>query len=220
MITNHQIRAARALVGWSAGELAAQARVTRETVSNIENKLVQARTGTMERIVQAFEKKGVEFIGNRGVELKNNEVVIIKGNHVFFRLLDDVMATLRGIDKAEALFGCVSDKVSPPVVIENYRNLRKSGISMRSFVKEGDTYLMGRIEEYRYIPAQFFHNNATVIYDNKFATMILDPETGKDVAAVVIQNSHVAEAQRTLFNLIWSNAKMPHETTADVRYDN
>jgi len=218
MVTERQIRAARALVGWSAEELASQAGITRATVSNIENKSVAPRTGTIERILQVFEKEGVEFIGTRGVELKNNEIITINGDHVFFKLLDDVMATLKGIDKAEALFACVADKVSTPVVIENYRNLRKLGISMRSLVREGDTYLMGELEEYRYIPAQFFHNNATIIYGRKFATMILDPETGEDFSAVIIQNPHVAEAQRNLFNLIWSNAKTPHETTAEVRY--
>jgi hypothetical protein len=130
-----------------------------------------------------------------------------------------VIATMRNKPKPEALFACVDDKLSPDVVIENYRNLRKAGIVMRSLVKEGNTYLMGKLSEYRYLPAQYFHNNATVIYGDKFATMILDPTTAADTAAVIIHNPHIAAAQRNLFNLIWSNSLKPTKSTAAVRYD-
>lgn len=134
-------------------------------------------------------------------------------------MLDDVIATMRAIPKGEALFACVDDKVSPPIVVENYRRLRKAGIGMRSLVREGDTYLMGKLAEYRCLPAAHFHNNATVIYGDKFATMILDPATAEDAAAIIINNPHIAAAQRNLFNLIWSNAPKPLKTTAGVRYD-
>jgi transcriptional regulator with XRE-family HTH domain len=219
MITQRQIRAARALLGWDAADLAVRAGLARETISNIENDLVQAREGTIEKIIRVFNENGVQFLGDHGLELKNDEIVTLKGENVFFRVLDDVIGTLRGSGKAEALFACVDDKLSPPAVIENYRRLRKSGIEMRSLVREGNTYLMGRREEYRYLPKQFFHNNATVIYGNKFATMILDPDTSEDAGAIIIRNPHVAEAQRNLFNLIWSAAQMPLKTTATVRYE-
>ena len=39
---------------------------------------------------------------------------------------------------------------------------------MRSLVREGDTYLMGKLDEYRYLPEMFFHNSTTVIYGDKF----------------------------------------------------
>ena len=90
---------------------------------------------------------------------------------------------------------------------------------MRSLVKEGNTYLMGKLAEYRYLPAAHFHNNATVIYGDKFATMILDPTTAEDTAAIIIHNPHIAAAQRNLFNLIWSSSRKPSKSTAEVRYD-
>lgn len=220
MITGKQIRAARALLNWSGDELAEKADLHRETVNNIETgKKMQHRGASSENIEQVLSANGIEFIGDRGVALKNDEIVTLSGDNIFFRVLDDVISTLKKTKKAEALFACVDDGVSPPVVIENYRRLRKSKIAMRSLVQEGNSHLMGALEEYRYLPKEFFHNSTTVIYGDKFATMILDPETKTDIGAIIIRNPHVAAAQRNLFNLIWSKAEMPTKTTAKVRYD-
>jgi len=219
MITGRQIKAARSLLDWDAEDLAEKADLSRDTIFNIENGKVQARGASAEKIEQAFTSNGIEFLGERGVALKDDQVLRLSGENIFFRILDDVVATLRNSKNKEALFACVDDKMSPPVVIENYRRLRKSGIAMRSLVKENDTFLMGELNEYRYLPAQYFHNNATVIYGEKFATMILDPETGTDTAAIIIRNPHIAAAQRNLFNFIWSIAHKPLKSTTEIRYD-
>jgi len=219
MVRGRQIRAARALLHWSAEVLAKKVGLSREAINKIEDESVQPRARNLADILQVLDEHGIEFTGDRGVAFKNDEITTLQGENVFFRLLDDVVATMRKAAKPEALFACVDDKLSPPVVIENYRRLRKAGIAMRSLVKEGNTHLMGKIAEYRYLPALYFHNNATVIYGDKFATMILDPATAEDVAAVIIHNPHIAAAQRNLFNLIWSNSQKPTKSTADVRYD-
>jgi DNA-binding XRE family transcriptional regulator len=219
MLKPEQVRAARALLEWSQQELADRAGSARMTIRHIEEGTVQPHRGTMADIVKVFSDHGVEFVGDHGVSLRDDQVLKLTGDNVFFRVLDDVIATLRDSKGGEALFACVSDAVSPPVVIENYRRLRAAGIGMRSLVKEGDTCLRGKLKEYRYLPEKFFHNSATVIYGDKFATMILDPESGTDSGAVIIRNRHVAAAQRNLFNYIWSTAEAPRSSTAEVRYD-
>ncbi|MDR3425042.1 MAG: helix-turn-helix transcriptional regulator [Alphaproteobacteria bacterium] len=218
MINGRQIRAARGLLKWSSLVLAEKSGLTRETINKIEDESVHPREGTLHDIIRVFSENGVEFIGNRGVALKD-DVVTLNGENSFFHVLDDVIATLKNTKGAEVLFFCVNDRVSPPTIVENYRRLRRSGIAMRSLVKEGDTYLMGKLHEYRYLPQQFFHNNTSLIYSNKFATMILDPNTGSDIGAIIIRNPHIASAQRNIFNLIWSTSETPTETTATVRYD-
>lgn len=218
-VTSYQLRAARALKSWSLDDLEALSGVSRQTIYKFENGKHRLQRDTEAALMKVLENQGIELIDDRGVALKNDQMVTLSGENVFFRLLDDVIATLRDDDNAEALFACIVDRLSPPVVIENYRRLRSAGIKMRSLVKEGDTYLMGSLDEYRCLPVGFFHNNTTVIYKDKFATMILDPETGNDAGAMIIRNPHIASAQRNLFNLVWSNAPTPSTTTADVRYD-
>ena len=219
MTTGKQVRAARMLVEWDAEDLAAKTGLTRESIFNIERGIFRPRPATLEKIIRAFSGAGVEFIGERGVAKRDDQIVTLTGENIFFRLLDDVIATLGGEPDAEALFACVDDSLSPPVVVENYRRLRKSKIAMRSLVKEGNTRLMGKLDEYRYLPKDHYHNSATIIYGNKFATMILDETTGADDAAVIINNPHIAAAQRNLFNLIWTHSNKPTKSTSEVKYD-
>jgi DNA-binding XRE family transcriptional regulator len=219
MISGRQIRAARALLDWSAEVLAKKVGMSREAINKIEDEAVQPRAKNLADILQVLDKNGIEFYNDRGVGFKDDQITTLKGENVFLRLLDDVISTMRNKAKAEALFACVDDKLSPPIVVENYRRLRKSGIAMRSLVKEGNTYLMGKLAEYRYLPVQYYHNSTTVIYGDKFATMILDPTTAEDTAAIIIRNPHIAAAQRNLFNLIWSHSIKPNKSTAEVRYD-
>jgi DNA-binding XRE family transcriptional regulator len=219
MIKGCQIRAARALLDWSADQLGKKVGLSRAAINKIEDDSVQPRAKNLTDIIGVLDKHGIEFVGERGVAFKADQISTIQGENAFFYVLDDVITSMRGVKKPEALFACVDDKMSPSIVVENYRRLRQAGVAMRSLVKEGDTYLMGKLAEYRYLPKQYFHNSAIVIYGDKFATMILDPATAKDAAAVIIHNPHIAAAQRNLFNLIWSGAQKPMKTTANVRYD-
>lgn len=61
-----QIRAARALLGISAVELANDAGVTWKTVQRFESAqgVPASRSGTLERVRAALEAAGVEFIGD------------------------------------------------------------------------------------------------------------------------------------------------------------
>ena len=91
---------------------------------------------------------------------------------------------------------------------------------MRSLVKEGDTCLMGKLEEYRVLPKKFFHNNPMVIYGKKVAFMILSADTKADKMAIIMKNPHSADAMRNLFNFIWqASGEAPKKTTSQVLYD-
>lgn len=71
-----QIKMARAAVGWGVRELAKKASVTANTVTRIENG-ADAKQSTMDRLQQALETAGVEFIdengGGTGVRLKKRQ---------------------------------------------------------------------------------------------------------------------------------------------------
>lgn len=74
MFNHRQLRAARALLGWSASDLAKHAAVHVTTVQRMEKHEGQHRgtVATLERVMNAFESQGIEFFaedGWRGVRL-------------------------------------------------------------------------------------------------------------------------------------------------------
>lgn len=76
MISVAQIKAGRAMLGWSATELALQAGVGQATVKRYELQegIPQATTKILLAIKSALEKEGIEFTGdplvNPGVTLR------------------------------------------------------------------------------------------------------------------------------------------------------
>ncbi len=62
MITKDQVRAARALLNWTAQELANRSGAAVNTIRRFENG-ADALGGTLAKIEATFEAAGVEFIG-------------------------------------------------------------------------------------------------------------------------------------------------------------
>jgi transcriptional regulator with XRE-family HTH domain len=71
-----QVKMARAAVGWGVRELAKRAGLTANTVTRIENG-ADAKQSTMDRLQQALEAAGIEFIeengGGPGVRLQRRQ---------------------------------------------------------------------------------------------------------------------------------------------------
>jgi len=69
-----QLRAARGLLNWSRGHLAAAAKTTERTIARLEDGASKPRASTADAISKAFERAGVMFVpengGGRGVRLK------------------------------------------------------------------------------------------------------------------------------------------------------
>lgn len=76
MVTTRQIKAARALLGWSQAILAQRSGVSEPTIARLESEdgKLGGREGTAAKIRTAIEAAGVEFIeengGGLGVRLR------------------------------------------------------------------------------------------------------------------------------------------------------
>jgi transcriptional regulator with XRE-family HTH domain len=76
MITVRQIKAARALLAWSQGDLAKASGISEPTVARLESVdgPIGGRPDTSEKLQAALERAGIEFIaengGGAGVRLK------------------------------------------------------------------------------------------------------------------------------------------------------
>lgn len=62
MVTARQIRAARALLGWSQQQLADKAIVSLNAVTRLEKSRVDSRISTVVAVEKALLKAGIDFI--------------------------------------------------------------------------------------------------------------------------------------------------------------
>jgi predicted transcriptional regulator len=77
VITPAQVRAARALIGWTQVDLAQASGVSEITIKNLERGATDPRISTMNSIERAFDRAGIIFLdagdvrdGGPGVRVK------------------------------------------------------------------------------------------------------------------------------------------------------
>ncbi|AEP09937.1 helix-turn-helix domain-containing protein [Micavibrio aeruginosavorus] len=227
MITPDQIRAARALKGWSQTELANRANVAVPSIANIELGKQKPSAQMLDKIYEAFLLAGIVFTKN-GVEKRSFDERIttfsqedFPGQNLYLSVLEDVYLTLKDLPEVERIWYVFVpiDEISPPAVVEQIRKIRSAGIQIRNIVNEDDTYLMGDFDEYRLIPKNLFVNSISMVYGTKFA-MTLDssfekPEPG---AVIIINDENAANAQRGVFEVLWQTLPKPEKSTAREKY--
>ena len=212
-ITPNQLKAARALCGdMSQQELADLSGVSYNSIQLFEAGKTKLQEKSTVKILKTFDRQRVLFTARGGVEPNDNPVITIGGQNAeecYLELLNDVYQTLRDQDDRELLIRCADDSVSPPTVNERYRKMRAAGISMRQLVEQGNTYLMGPLSEYRYIPKDYFTNRVTLIYGGRVATV-----TANETKASINDASVNADTERKIFNYLWSIGEVPTKSTA------
>lgn len=79
MITGSQIRAARALLGWSQQDLADKSLLSETAILKLETQSADSRTSTLIKVRKSLEDAGIEFInrpdGAAGVLVKHRNKV-------------------------------------------------------------------------------------------------------------------------------------------------
>lgn len=215
MPTIEQIRAARALLDWSQKDLANHAGLSQTGIARIENRSHKPNSATMDKIVAALSKEGVNFT-SKGLEKDDYPVYYTEGeNHeeAYLKLLSDAHEHLESIENPELLIMFADDRMSPKSVNDMYRKMRKTGIKMRQLIEEGNTHIMGPLKEYRCIPSEFFVNRVTLVYGDRIAN------ESADVCQGIIRVDPVnAKIQRNMFDILWRILKQPTETTANERF--
>ncbi|MDD3289211.1 MAG: helix-turn-helix domain-containing protein, partial [Alphaproteobacteria bacterium] len=67
MFTPAQVRAARALLDWTRGDLAKAAGLSQETIKNVEYSSFHPQEATTNAIINAFLAHDVHFVEDEGV---------------------------------------------------------------------------------------------------------------------------------------------------------
>lgn len=219
MLTIDQIRAARALLGWSQSDLADKADLSQTGIARIENGTNQPNSKTLSKISKAFDVSGIEFLGSSGLRRRRGEVRILSGNDAMSDFLDDVYETAIEFGTKEAptqvfLSNVVHDnwvKWMGPDRWKNHTERMTKDMDLmdvRIITKEGDTNFPARdYSDYKWVPEKFFNEKSFYSYHNKLA--FLDFKEN-DIEILLMKQPDFARGYRDLFLIAWETiAKSP-----------
>lgn len=209
-ITTAQIRGARGLLNWSQSELSERTGISGTSIGAIENGTTQPRESTLNAIQKSFEDAGIEFIGSEGIRKKSLHVDILKDTEGFKKFSKQVHEAVQ-TDNREVLQAYVDDSkfaewlgdeaVSHVEVIQSSPNKK-----FKILQKEGDAYFPAKsYAEYRWIPEEQFLAVPFMVFGDKFAIILYEP----DPTIIVMNYPVLAEAYRLQFSIIWEQAIQP-----------
>ncbi|MDD3288773.1 MAG: helix-turn-helix transcriptional regulator [Alphaproteobacteria bacterium] len=215
MITGKQIRAARMLLDWDAEDLADKTGLNRETVFNIERGTVQARAGTIEKIVRTFRDGGIEFIPDEGVKRRSDSVTKLEGFRDFKFFMDQMYEAATepySYDGTKPICICNLDNSLFRKYMKDYHavhveRLKKlEGLKIRSLAAEvdknhvkGASYLEYRyLKELKAVIAPFY------VFGDNFS--IIDFDVQDPPKILMIHSPALAHSYRDQFDIMWKNA--------------
>lgn len=209
MITGAQIRAARALLDWTAQDLAEKTAMMPNTITNFEGGKRRTEAETIEKMVKALTEGGIKFT-EMGVELRT-PVYGFEGPTWYVDLLGDML----GSGAKEIIIQNVDDRKSAPHVAKMLANLRSQGITFRMTAEEGNTHLSMPVSFYRWVPKAYFKNWIVAVYGDRVAFSI-----NNELGCRVFCDQGLADALKNQFNLVWDMLKpLTIESTADERIE-
>ena len=212
MVTVEQIRAARALLGWSQGELAERAGLSQTGIARIECAAHLPTMTTLEKIMAAFDVVGIEFLGTDGLRRRRGAVRVLEGREGFKTFMDDVYETVSAVGGQICLFNARPDNWIKWLGEDWYKSHAERMRAIRDrfdfkvTAREGDARFIGEgFAEYRWFPKELFNDRSFYAYGDKLA--FLDFQEN-DVRIMVLQQPEFAEGFRVLFNIAWERVAM------------
>ncbi len=207
MPTIEQIRAARALIGWSQGDLAEHAGLSQTGIARIENGTNHPNSTTTAKIISAFDKVDVEFIGSTGVKKRTNEVRTLRGADGFRVFIDDVYHTVK--DGGEIYVVNVNDDDFVHWIGDGLQEHLKrmqsiTGLTCKTILQNGQEnrkatlYTNYRVSRYKMSGSVPFY-----VYGDKFALL----QFREEPLIFIIDSPLVVEAYQEQFMAMWSEAE-------------
>lgn len=212
MPTIEQIRAARALIGWSQGDLAERSGLSQTGIARIENGTNHPNSSTIAKITAAFDKADIEFIGQTGVRKRTGEVRTLRGPEGFGQFLDDVYQTaIENGTKENPTEIFLSNVVHQNWITwmgkERWEHhvkrmyAARDVMDVRILVKEKDTNFPAKsYSKYKWVPEGIFNDKSFYSYHDRLAFLNFKEE---DVEIMIMRHMDFAKGYRDLFMIAW-----------------
>jgi transcriptional regulator with XRE-family HTH domain len=209
MVTIEQIRAARALLGWSQSDLAEQAGLSQTGIARIENGTNKPNSKTIAKILSAFDSANIEFISTSGVKKASGEIKKYVGQEGFLRFYEDIYKTLE--TKPDTVYLSNADERQferwlGEHLKEHVLKILKMKIQYKILIKEGDShFITSEFSEYRWLPNESFGSVPFYVYGDKIAFVLFEDEP----EVIVLDYPAIANAYKMQFLSSWEQAKIP-----------
>jgi transcriptional regulator with XRE-family HTH domain len=207
MPTIEQIRAARALLGWSQHDLAEKADLSQTGIARIENGTNQPNTKTLEKIKAAFDAADIEFMGSSGLRKKSGEVKTYRGADGLKEFMSDVYITAKDQGGDFCLHNAKPDNWVKWLgqdwfAMHAERMSAVSGkINFKITAEEGNKNLISSsFAEYRWFPKELFNEQCIYAYGNKLGFVNFGTD---EVLIRVLEDKDFSDGFRVLFNIAW-----------------
>ncbi|HEU4838622.1 MAG TPA: helix-turn-helix transcriptional regulator, partial [Micavibrio sp.] len=210
LITADQIRAARALKNWSQTDLAERTGLAVPTIANIELGKQMPGKNTIEKIIDAFETAGIEFIGERGVQRKEQAIRVFRGHEELKSFYNVIYENVReNLD--EILVGNVNERdfvrhMDAETLQLHLDRMKKLNAKYKILVCEDDYFFpVSSYAEYRWIKKEDFSSIPFYVFSDKLAIILWLDEP----LVFLMEDSSAASIYREKFMQQWSKAKKP-----------
>lgn len=213
--TVEQIRAARALIGWSQGELADQAGLSQTGIARIENGTNQPNSTTIGKITSAFDKADIEFIGDSGVKKRTGEVRTLKNVNGFRTFINSVYDVAKNEGGKICVFNSDHTNFYKWCGGEEWYKMHakrmqavSDNIDMRVIVAEQDNQFIGSsFAQYRWFPKDLWNDQTIYAYGDYLAFLNFLED---DVRVMILKQPKFTEGFRVLFDIAWNDvAQIP-----------
>jgi transcriptional regulator with XRE-family HTH domain len=215
MITGRQIRAARALLSWDAATLAGKAGLTRETVSNIENGLTQARGGSLDKLKKVVEANGIQFTEFNGVREKPDDVNVLGGPEGLAIFFDQVYEHLRnqggvvcasGVDEKQFAKHHGEDHATKHIKRMSQLVKGRGDILFNVLLREGDkNFIASDYCHYKWLKQSDFVATPFYVFGDTLALISFQSDPAPKI--LMILSAVFAEAYRRQFDVAWQAAQ-------------
>jgi transcriptional regulator with XRE-family HTH domain len=197
MITTHQCRAARGLIGWTQKDLADQCGLSKTAVNNFEKGHSHIKAESLRAICHAFQGHGVEFLGQDGLRHNSEHAALLSAQDI----MQDISRTLgQAGGEILALYLCAEKSQSAIRMIEDHTtNAPLHWKIISPYNAPADISASGTIKHRQAQTAQDPPLQiAYFIYGNKIALEF--PQSNR---LCVINSRRISEAQRQHFHALW-----------------
>ena len=208
-LTAAQLRAARGLLDWTRADLADAAKVSPETVKNIEHGVFRPQEETAQRIIKAFEERDVMFTEHSGVRIADKTIKLYQGTEGYGKFLDFICTQMKD-------GGSTYQFNFPDSVLNRFgQDAGKRFLAFMSkvpnlvskcLVPEGDKNFPATYSAYKWLPKPRSQTHTLPYYMFGDYVALLSSASEKDVLFIVVYAPQLAKFLREQFENLWKTA--------------